>query len=331
MNSNFNFQPAKSLTPKGDRAQPFSFREGDPESIANSLNNYLAPQGIRAKVAWKNAYLGILLEALHVPDRKEMTEIIRQRLSNVLSESVKAIKLYGREAGQITPAWSEDIAIAISLPSDNHSLSVASWLSQGSHNKTTSTVTSSIQQQSDLAKFLRFYFSPEDTALLPLKNVKEVLNIPLMGILPVPHMADCLIGIYNYRGEILWLVDLGAQLGFVSSTEFIQNVTSSAELSLKNSSNLSANKGIALTNDLPTLTIIIIQNDDKHLGIVVPKVVDIEMHDIHEMQYPSEELFLPNILPFLKGYLIRSSSPVLDINALIEDSQLNLHFSNEIF
>lgn len=301
-----------------------SIEQGDIENIATSLNNYFASQGIGAKLAWKNAYLGILLEAAQIPDQKQMVEIIRQGF-RISSESIKAIRLYGRQIGQITPAWCEEIAIAQSLPSDNHSLSVADWLSQGVKAQSSLTITAASEQQSDLAKFLRFYFSPEDTALLPLKNVKEVLNIPLMGILPVPHMPDCLIGIYNYRGEILWLVDLGVQLGFVPSTEFIQGMNSPNELAIQTTT--VAAKGVTLTNELPTLTVIILHNDDKYIGIVVPKVVDIEMHDLQEMQYPSEDLFSPNILPFLKGYLIRSSSPVLDVNALIEDSQLQQYYN----
>ena len=44
--------------------------QGDPENIATSLNKYFASQRIRAKVAWKNAYLGILLEAAQSPDRE---------------------------------------------------------------------------------------------------------------------------------------------------------------------------------------------------------------------------------------------------------------------
>ena len=300
-----------------------SIEQGDTENIATFLNNYFAPLGIKAKVAWKNAYLGILLEAAQSPERKQMVAIIRQNFS-VLNESIKAIRLYGRQIGQITPDWCEEIAIDRSPPSDNHSLRVADWLSQGV--KAPAPTMTTERESHYLAKFLRFYFSPEDTALLPLKNVKEVLNIPLMGILPVPHMPDCLIGIYNYRGEIVWLVDLGAQLGFVPSTEFIQGMSSPTELAIKTTT-VAAKKGVTLTNELPTLTVIILQDEDKYIGIVVPKVVDIEMHDLQEMQYPSEDLFSPNILPFLKGYLIRSSSPVLDINALIKDSQLRRHYS----
>lgn len=315
MNSQFNIKQ-EILT---------SIERGDTENLATSLNNYFAPLGIRAKVAWKNAYLGILLEAAQSPDRQQMVATIRQGFSAFPSESTKAIRLYGRKIGEIAPNWCEEIAITQSPPSDNHSISVADWLSQGAKAQTAPAITTTLERQS-LAKFLRFYFSPEDTALLPLKNVKEVLNIPLMGILPVPHMPDCLIGIYNYRGEILWLVDLGAQLGFVPSTEFIQGMTSPTELAIKTTTALAA-KGVTLTNELPTLTVIILHDEDKYIGIVVPKVVDIEMHDLQEMQYPSEDLFSPNILPFLKGYLIRSSSPVLDINALIKDSQLQRYYS----
>lgn len=299
------------------------FQQGNPEEIAAALNSYFAPHGITAKVAWKSFYLGILLEAPSVPDRDYLLPLFQQLCARIAVDSIEAVRLYGKQIGQVAPTWSEEISLASSTPSDSHSVSVADWLSQGSKSDPTTPMDGDSQgKHSDLAKFLRFYFSPQDTALLPLKNVKEVLNIPLMGILPVPHMSDCTIGIYNYRGEIIWLADLGAQLGFIPSTELIQGMSSASELAASKATTLTANKGINLTSELPTITVIIVQNEDKSLGIVVPKVVDIELHDLQEMQYPTEDLFAANILPFLKGYLIRSSSPVLDINALIEDRML---------
>ena len=300
-------------------------QQGNPEEIANALNAYLAPQGIVAKVAWKNAYLGILLEAAQAPDRQQFVALFEQLWRRITSDSVRSLKLYGKQVGQIAPAWSEEIVVSHVGVSDSHSVSVADWLSQGLKANVSTPIDTNGESKSDLVKFLRFYFSPEDTALIPLRNVKEVLNIPLMGILPVPHMSDYLIGIYNYRGEILWLADLGAQLGFIPSTDFIQGMPSASDLTISKATALTASKGINLTSELPTLTVIIIHNEDKSLGIIVPKVVDIETHDLQEMQYPSEELFLPNILPFLQGYLIRSSSPVLDIDSLIEDTRLQMY------
>lgn len=42
-----------------------------------------------------------------------MIKLLRQGLSDFPLESIKAIGLYGREVGQITPAWCEEIAFSI--------------------------------------------------------------------------------------------------------------------------------------------------------------------------------------------------------------------------
>lgn len=166
----------------------------------------------------------------------------------------------------------------------------------------------------DIQKFLRFNFSADSTALLPLSTIKEVLNISLNKIHPVPHMAECLLGIYDYRGEILWLADLGEQLGLTPSINYL-NLDSSYQSLLE---------GEITSGLMDTLTVIVIQDKEKSLGIVVPKVVDIEIHDTQEIQPASEDLFSPQILPFLQGYLIGLSTPVLDPSSLVEDTQLQL-------
>ncbi|MBV9389047.1 MAG: hypothetical protein JOZ78_21735 [Chroococcidiopsidaceae cyanobacterium CP_BM_ER_R8_30] len=76
------------------------------------------------------------------------------------------------------------------------------------------------------------------------------------------------------------------------------------------------------------MTVIAIEADDKSIGIVVPQVVDIEVHKQEALQTPSPRLFHPRLLPFIQGYLMSSSSPVLDAKALIQDSQLQIYRLN---
>lgn len=305
-------------------------QQGDPKMIAVILNRRLAAWQVSVRVAWKDAYLGVLLEGISVAD-PEIIKQIKTSLAQLKLESVKGIKIYGRQLGQITPEWYEEIEIETAAPSDSSVLLLADWLSQGVgiDNSNSSLIKAELDSIVDECKFLRFYFSLEDTALLPLSSVKEVLNLPTTEILPVPHMPDCILGIYNCRGEMLWLVDLAKQLGFNShqlalmqgEMECLSLPSGPSAVSWLEQSTLN----IKLSNGIPTVTVIVIQAQDCYLGMVVPKVVDIEMHHLEQLQPPSPDLFAANILPFVQGYLTRSSSPVLDVDALIEDSQLQLH------
>src|ERR671932_1970684 len=62
-------------------------------------------------------------------------------------------------------------------------------------------------------QFLRFHLMPHTTALLPMEQLTEVLTIPNGQIVPIFHMPAWVMGVYNWRGEILWMVDLGHLLG----------------------------------------------------------------------------------------------------------------------
>ncbi|WP_446877777.1 chemotaxis protein CheW [Phormidesmis sp. 146-33] len=62
-------------------------------------------------------------------------------------------------------------------------------------------------------QFLRLDIVPETTALLPIQQIAEVLSIPIAQIIPIPHMPAWVMGVHNWRGEILWMVDLGHLCG----------------------------------------------------------------------------------------------------------------------
>jgi positive phototaxis protein PixI len=50
--------------------------------------------------------------------------------------------------------------------------------------------------------------------MLPTPQLTEVLSLPLSQVVPIPDMPATLLGVCNWRGEVLWLVDLGSLLGF---------------------------------------------------------------------------------------------------------------------
>ena len=67
-------------------------------------------------------------------------------------------------------------------------------------------------------QFLRFQLQSELTAVIEIALVTELVNIASDRIVPMPHLPPAVMGVYNWRGEILWVVDLAVLLGARSST-----------------------------------------------------------------------------------------------------------------
>jgi positive phototaxis protein PixI len=172
------------------------------------------------------------------------------------------------------------------------------WLTQGS----TIDRPSAPETKEELQRFLRFYLNAQDTALLPLSSIHDVQRISLQAVLPVPAVSAAVLGLYASRGEILWLVDLGLQLGAEPA--------------------YSLGDRQSWTTDITTLTVISLVSDDRTLGLVVPRIADIEEHEPSRIEIPSADLFPKSIQPFLSGYLARTCTPVLDAQALILDPNL---------
>lgn len=63
-------------------------------------------------------------------------------------------------------------------------------------------------------EYLKLSIGEDIRILLLIQNLNEVLTIPIDQVIPMPHMAAWVMGIYNRRGEILWMVDLGHLCGF---------------------------------------------------------------------------------------------------------------------
>jgi positive phototaxis protein PixI len=59
--------------------------------------------------------------------------------------------------------------------------------------------------------YLHFSLSPE--ILLSTQYLTEIWQLPLAQIVPIPDTPTAVMGIGNWRGEVLWLLDLGHLLG----------------------------------------------------------------------------------------------------------------------
>ncbi|MEO0349183.1 MAG: chemotaxis protein CheW [Cyanobacteria bacterium P01_A01_bin.15] len=142
-------------------------------------------------------------------------------------------------------------------------------------------------------RFLRFKLSGTDGALLPLQDIAEVMQLDALGVLPVPDMPGWLLGVCNWRGEMLWLVDVNVLVG-----------------------------GIPLWHQTPTVVepmAIVIQAGNRSVGLVVDLVHDVELV-APESIHPSKEFCSPPLVPFVVGHLPGHGGAVLDATAMIEHS-----------
>ncbi|MBE9009575.1 chemotaxis protein CheW [Pseudanabaenaceae cyanobacterium LEGE 13415] len=154
-----------------------------------------------------------------------------------------------------------------------------------------------------IQKFLRFRLDPTQSMLLSVEDIAAVQTIPVSDILPVPQMSAYVLGMANWRGEALWLVDLFQQLGLKANTPW--------------------NSTIA--ERLTTVSAIVIQADRSFLGLVVPEVDEIEEHNPNDLLKPSSDLFPQSIFKFIKGYFKHDRSVVLSTTAVIQDPDLHIH------
>ncbi len=146
-------------------------------------------------------------------------------------------------------------------------------------------------------QFLRLHLVLNMTALLPLTQVAEVLTIPIGKIVPIPHMSPWVMGVYHWRGEILWMVDLGQLCGLAPWYE--------------QETNPSVYEAIVLqVVDQPSTQH---QPKGQTLGLVVDRVEDIEWCDPQAIQCPPNFTLNPQLTQILRGYWWKSNDVMLAV------------------
>lgn len=141
-------------------------------------------------------------------------------------------------------------------------------------------------------RFLQFNLLEEYRVLLSLQTIAEIWQIRTSDILPIPEISSSMLGVCNWRGEIIWLADLNALVG-----------------------------NHPLWHQIPLFEhpiVVVIQTAQKTVGLVVPQVNDIELIDPQAIQQNAEDLYPPAIAPYVKGYLSDSLSIILNAEAIIK-------------
>jgi positive phototaxis protein PixI len=162
---------------------------------------------------------------------------------------------------------------------------------------------------SEEEQFLRFTLEPDITALLPLQHLAEVLNIPGKEIVPIFLMPAWVTGVYNLRGEILWIIDLGHLLGLTPCYQQASTSSSFTTIVLNIPSQSAVVRGASTTKVRNQL-----------LGCIISRLEAIEQCDSDQIQPPQLTSAIHGILPFLQGYWLKSDNEmlaVLNIEAIV--------------
>lgn len=142
-------------------------------------------------------------------------------------------------------------------------------------------------------RFLRFRVSGENVTLLPLAKVAEVLQLTTAEILPIPDVPPWLLGMCNWRGEMLWLVDVSRLMG-----------------------------GVPLWHQAPTLEqpmVIVVRSDERAVGLIVQQVDDVDLIAPETIVHLNTT-DSPILAPLVVGHLPNHQGIILDAALLIEHS-----------
>ena len=167
-----------------------------------------------------------------------------------------------------------------------------------------------------IRKFLRFYLGAgdrldasmtnSDLALLEAEIVTEVITISPKELLPVPQMPYCVLGIYSWRSEMLWVVDIENLMGYPPSL-----------------------REDADEND--TILVMVVRVQGQSMGLVVSRIDTIIEQDLESFKSSSSEIFSEDIMPFLYGYFVDENNNIImsiDAEEIFHFFSINPSFSN---
>jgi positive phototaxis protein PixI len=153
------------------------------------------------------------------------------------------------------------------------------------------SATTVTQQQ-----YIGLNLPPDLQVMLPNVNVTEVITLSSDQIVSLPETAPCLMGITNWRGEVLWLVDVSIVMG----KEPLYRRSHSTSRS--------------------TFEGIVVQHQQYTVGLVVDKVTQMRQLTTAEIRPIESERRVPTI-PGLQGVWISPQGErhwLLETNATVQ-------------
>lgn len=120
--------------------------------------------------------------------------------------------------------------------------------------------------------YLKFKLASGTELALPAVGIAEVMSVTPDLITPIPNVSPLLLGVLNFRGEVVWVADLGQFLG------------DSSPLNLDRS-------------EVSVITVT--DNQGVHLGMAVNLVVGMEWLETETLQ--SCDRLPDEMAPFISG------------------------------
>lgn len=149
-----------------------------------------------------------------------------------------------------------------------------------------------------LDQFLKFHLLPDMAAVLPVEQLTEILKIPFAQITPIPHLPTWVMGVYNWRGDVLWLIDVGDLLGLSPWHQQEQPPSTGSFIVLD--ACRQKNSGDDAFEQLP-------------LGLLVDRIEDIEWLNTDHLQSPVNAMITDRLAPFIGGYWLDQRGDMLTL------------------
>jgi purine-binding chemotaxis protein CheW len=121
---------------------------------------------------------------------------------------------------------------------------------------------------------LRFDVPSGNEFALPASGVREVMSVYLDRITPIPNASPFFLGTYNWRGQVIWVADLGQFLG----------------------------DQILVNTDRNEVSVLIVEEQELIMGFAVHTVANTEWLDINQIVTGLENQQIPAAMSdFVKG------------------------------
>ncbi len=142
--------------------------------------------------------------------------------------------------------------------------------------------------------FLRFQLDSQTSAVVPMLQTQEAIVLPAGRVSVIPNLPSPVLGLFNRRNTLLWLVDLPQILGL----EPIDRHAHSYDIALLK------------VNQIP-------------LAVAVRSIQGVVRFAPEQIQSPIGS-FNPAFTPYLRGWLLheRELILVLDPEAIIQNKEL---------
>lgn len=147
-------------------------------------------------------------------------------------------------------------------------------------------------------RYLSFDLDRGVNALIPLAELRGVIELSFEEILPVPQTHESLLGIINWRGKATWTIDLA---GSVGAPHWCRR------------------------DPMPRSgTVMLVEIQREILGLLVERIGTIEIYKSQDCLSVSAEMFAPELRPFLQGYFLDSQQ---NPKVVLDLPQVRLAFS----